>query len=52
MKLWSIGYEGRTPEEFLDLLRKAGVTLVCDVRRNPISRKRGFSKGTLSRVLA
>ena len=51
MKLWSIGYEGRTPEEFLDVLRKAEVTLVCDVRRNPISRKRGFSKGSLGRAL-
>ena len=51
MKLWSIGYEGRTPEGFLDLLRGAGVTLVCDVRRTPISRKRGFSKGSLRRAL-
>ncbi|HEX7898011.1 MAG TPA: DUF488 domain-containing protein [Planctomycetota bacterium] len=50
-RLSTIGYEGRTPEEFLDVLRKAGVTLVCDVRRNPISRKRGFSKGSLGRAL-
>jgi len=51
MKLWSIGYQGRTPEEFLDVLRRAGVTRVCDVRRNPISRKRGFSKKSLRRAL-
>ena len=28
---------------------KSGVTLLCDVRRNPISRKYGFSKNTLAR---
>ena len=28
---------------------RAGTTLLCDVRRNPISRKYGFSKSTLSR---
>jgi uncharacterized protein (DUF488 family) len=26
------------------------VTLLCDVRRNPLSRKYGFSKGTLSKA--
>ena len=51
MKLWTIGYEGRTLPEFLDVLREAGVSLVCDVRRNPISRKKGFSKGALKRAL-
>ena len=45
----SIGYEGRTLEGYLNQLLTAGVTLLCDVRRNPISRKFGFSKGTLSR---
>jgi uncharacterized protein (DUF488 family) len=34
-----------------DLLR-SGVTLLCDVRRNPISRKYGFSKGALSNACA
>ena len=28
---------------------QAGVTLLCDVRRNPLSRKYGFSKRTLAR---
>jgi hypothetical protein len=45
----TIGYEGRTLEAYLNVLLRAGVTLLCDVRRNPISRKYGFSKGTLSR---
>jgi hypothetical protein len=44
----TIGYEGRTLESYLNELLRAGVTLLCDVRRNPISRKYGFSKGTLA----
>lgn len=50
--LLTIGYEGRTLDDYLDELRGAGVTLVCDVRRTPLSRKRGFSKGPLSRGCA
>src|SRR5690606_25501465 len=44
--LFTIGYEGRTQEEYLALLGEAGVTLLVDVRRNPISRKKGFSRST------
>jgi Protein of unknown function, DUF488 len=44
----TIGYEGRSLEAYLNLLIRNGVTLLCDVRRNPLSRKYGFSKGTLS----
>lgn len=43
----TIGYEGRNLEGYLNQLISAGVTLLCDVRRNPLSRKYGFSKGTL-----
>lgn len=45
----TIGYEGRTLESYLNELLRSGVTLLCDVRRNPISRKYGFSKGTLGK---
>lgn len=44
----TIGYEGRSLEAYLEALLRAGVTLLCDVRRNPLSRKYGFSKGALS----
>jgi Protein of unknown function, DUF488 len=47
--LCTIGYEGRTLEGYLNRLLGAGVTLLCDVRRNPLSRKYGFSKSTLSK---
>jgi len=46
--LATIGYEGRTLESYLNALLHAGVTLLCDVRKNPISRKYGFSKKTLA----
>ncbi len=46
--LLTIGYEGKCLESYLNQLLRAGVTLLCDVRRNPLSRKYGFSKGTLS----
>lgn len=49
-RLFTIGYEGRTLESYLNLLIRAGVTLLCDVRRNAISRKYGFSKTTLDRA--
>jgi uncharacterized protein (DUF488 family) len=44
----TIGYEGRTLECYLNQLLRVGVTILCDVRRNPLSRKYGFSKSTLS----
>lgn len=46
----TIGYEGRSLEAYLNELLTAGVTVLCDVRRNPLSRKYGFSKGTLSKA--
>ena len=48
--LVTIGYEGRSLEAYLNLLLKNSVTLLCDVRKNPLSRKYGFSKSTLSKA--
>jgi uncharacterized protein (DUF488 family) len=45
----TIGYQGRTFEGYLNILIRHGVTLLCDVRRNPLSRKYGFSKNALAR---
>jgi uncharacterized protein (DUF488 family) len=47
-----VGYEGVTPEEVLAELNGRGVTTLVDVRLNPISRKKGFSKKSLSEFLA
>lgn len=47
--LVTIGYEGKSLEAYLNQLLREGVTVLCDVRCNPLSRKYGFSKGTLSK---
>jgi uncharacterized protein (DUF488 family) len=47
--LCTIGYEGLSLEAYLNKLLVAGVTLLCDVRRNPLSRKYGFSRSALAR---
>ena len=49
--LFTIGYEGISFEEYVNILLKNDIRLVCDVRKNPISRKFGFSKGSLSNLL-
>ena len=46
--LQTIGYEGHSLESFLNVLIRTAVTVLCDVRRNPMSRKYGFAKSTLS----
>jgi uncharacterized protein (DUF488 family) len=47
--LCTIGYEGRSLEGYLNTLIRDGVSLLCDVRLNPLSRKYGFSKKTLAK---
>jgi len=49
--LLSIGYEGKKFESFISILLLNGIKLLCDVRRNPISRKFGFSIETLQHAL-
>jgi uncharacterized protein (DUF488 family) len=48
---FTIGYEGRTVAEFIELLVDAGVDRVVDVRALPLSRKKGFSKTALGQAL-
>ena len=48
--LFTIGYEGRSIEAFINTLIQNGVKLLCDVRRNPLSRKFGFSKSKLEHI--
>jgi uncharacterized protein (DUF488 family) len=50
--LTGIGYQGHDLSSFLAELSSSGVSLLVDVRLNPISRKRGFSKRALSEALA
>lgn len=49
--LFSVGYADHTPESLVGLLKDAGVKVVTDVRANPVSRKKGFSKNQLAEAL-
>ncbi len=51
MNIYTIGYEGLAPPEFLRRLRDARVQIVVDVRDVALSRKRGFSKTALASAL-
>lgn len=45
--LFTIGYEGISLEEYLNKLILNNVKVLCDVRKNPLSMKYGFSKNQL-----
>jgi uncharacterized protein (DUF488 family) len=51
MRIFTIGYEGATVDEFLTALKGAGVERVIDVRALPLSRRPGFSKSPLRSAL-
>jgi uncharacterized protein (DUF488 family) len=46
--LYTSGFEGISVEEYLNKLINYDIKVLCDVRRNPLSMKFGFSKKPLS----
>ena len=44
---FTLGYQHHSPASLWHVLAKNGVTVLIDVRQNPISRKPGFSKHSL-----
>ncbi len=46
--LFTIGYEGITLEQYINKLIIYDVKVLCDVRKNPLSMKYGFSKKQLT----
>ena len=52
MRIFTIGYENATVDEFLAALQEAGVERVIDIRAVPNSRRPGFSKTPLRNALA
>jgi uncharacterized protein (DUF488 family) len=48
---FTLGYQKLTPESLLRILRRNRIQILIDVRQNPISRKRGFSKTGLEAAL-
>ena len=50
-EIFTIGYEKRSVEEVLAILRMAEIGILTDVRTNAYSRKAGFSLGELDPVM-
>jgi AbrB family looped-hinge helix DNA binding protein len=49
--IYTVGYEGKTISNLIDILQKHGIRLLVDVRELPLSRKNGFSKTALKEHL-
>jgi uncharacterized protein (DUF488 family) len=49
--IYTIGYEGLTTGEFTDILQAHAIDVLIDVRELPLSRKKGFSKNLLSKLV-
>lgn len=49
--LFSIGYEGKSVEQFTNELIKENVHVLCDIRKNALSKKYGFSKKQLKFIV-
>ena len=47
----TIGYEGESVESYINKLIKNDIRMLVDVRKNPVSRKYGFSQRILSSLL-
>lgn len=47
---FSLGYEGRSLDAYLELLVRRNVAVLVDVRKNAMSMKYGFSKSPLSKA--
>jgi uncharacterized protein (DUF488 family) len=48
--IYAIGYESLLVDEFFDILLSKGIGTFIDIRNNPISRRFGFHKSTLSKI--
>ena len=51
MIIYTIGYEGLDQRQFIAHLSHHGINVVADVRKVPISHKKGFSKTSLKELL-
>lgn len=52
MEVYTIGYEGIDADRFIKCLKYWNISTLVDIRRISVSRKRHFSKNSLSSLLA
>lgn len=50
MAVYTVGYEGKSVDGFFDGLLRVGIRGIADVRANPVSRKYGFARSSLSGI--
>jgi uncharacterized protein (DUF488 family) len=50
--IFTLGYQQRSLDEFIEILRDQEISVLVDVRETAWSHKRGFSKSALSQALA
>lgn len=48
--IYTVGYEGKSVDGFFDGLLRSGIHALVDVRANPVSRKYGFAKRSMSEI--
>ncbi len=48
--VYTVGYEGKSVDEFFNGLLESRIASIVDVRANPISRKYGFAKRSMSEI--
>ncbi len=48
--LMTIGYEGRDIDSYMNILIKNDIKILCDVRKNALSMKYGYSKNQLKNI--
>ena len=48
--VYTVGYERESVDGFFDRVLRAGIRRIADVRANPISRKYGFARSSLSGI--
>lgn len=48
--VYTVGYEGQSVDGFFDGLMRSGIKALLDVRYNPVARRFGFHKSTLTRL--
>jgi uncharacterized protein (DUF488 family) len=52
MTVYTIGYQDSNIDDFVSFLARKKIEEIVDVRKNPVSRKKGFSKNKLAAALA
>lgn len=50
--VYTVGYERESVDGFFDRILSAGIRRIADVRANPVSRKYGFARSSLSGIAA